>query len=236
MDQMNLLWAYQAEDMKADRLEREIRRSPVRQKMEKDRTLYLEKQQLHKKIEEKVASLQDRKDGIVDALKRAKDQLDALQSRYDAAPPTDLDGIRAMMGEVSRCLSTISHYEDELGKMGKEVQDSDKRADAIRRDALRLRTEFEQLKAQYEAEMPAKKAALDAQRALAEEKKAEISEVLLRQYLEVKKHIVPPLAMLNHDQCSGCNTSLPSALLHSVRNAGDTLVKCDSCGRLIVKL
>ena len=31
MEQLNMLWAYQQEDMKADRLAAEIRRSPTRQ-------------------------------------------------------------------------------------------------------------------------------------------------------------------------------------------------------------
>lgn len=235
MDQMNLLWAFQTEDMKADRLDREIRRSPLRQKMENDRTQYMEKQKQHKQIQEQIAQMADRKDAIRDALSRAQDQLNALQSRYDAAPPSDLDNIRSMMSEVSRCLETISRYEKEMDKIADRVRECDKRADVIRREGARLRSEFEQLKAQYDEEMPPKKALLDAQRAVVEEKKAEIPPVILAQYLEVKRRISPPLARLNIDQCSGCNTSLPSAVLHSVRNASDTLVTCVSCGRIIIR-
>ena len=39
MDQLTMLWEYQVEDIKADNLAQEIRRSPLRQKMEKDRDL-----------------------------------------------------------------------------------------------------------------------------------------------------------------------------------------------------
>ena len=234
MDQFNLLWAYQAEDMKADRLDREIRRNPLRQKMENDRTQYMEKQKQHKQIEEQVAQMGDRKDAIRDALNRAQDQLRALQNRYDTTPPTEMEAVRGMMGEVTRCLETITRYEKELEKIAERVREFDKRADSIRRDAVRLRSEFEQLKAQWEEEFPPKKAALEKQRAVAEAKKAEIAPELMAQYLEVKKRISPPLARLNGDQCSGCNTSLPSSVLHSVRNASDTLVSCVSCGRMII--
>lgn len=236
MDQMTLLWEFQAEDMKAERLEREIRRSPLRQKMESDRTLYMDRQKQHKQIEEQVAVLADRKDAIRDALTRSEDQLSGLQSRYEAAPPEDLEGTRALIKEVSRCMETIAHYEQELKRISSEVRECDQRANVIRAEAVRLRNEFEQLKAQYDKEMPPKKAALESQRAIVEEKKTAIPTDLLQQYLDVKKRIAPPLARLMNDQCSGCNTSLPSAVLHSVRNASDTLVKCVSCGRIIVKI
>ena len=236
MDQMTLLWAFQAEDMKAERLEREIRRSPLRQKMESDRTQYMEKQKQHKQIQEQVAQMADRKDAIRDALNRAQDQLQGLQTRYDTVASSDLDAIRGLMSEVSRCLETVHRYEKELDKIAERVRECDKRADVIRREGARLRSEFEQLKAQYDAETPAKKAALDAQRAIVEQQQAEIPPAVLAQYMEVKKRISPPLARLNVDQCSGCNTSLPSAVLHKVRNASDELVECESCGRIIIRM
>lgn len=235
MDQMTLLWAYQAEDMKADRLANEIRRNPLRQKMENDRTQYLERQKQHKQIENQVAVLADRKDAIRDALQRSQDQLRGLQARYDAAPPSDLDSVQSLIVEVKRCLDTISGYEQELRSISGRVREFDQRATTIRSEGMRLRSEFEKLKAQYDEQMPPKKAALEAQRAAVEQKKAEIPPELLAQYLEVKKRISPPLARLNGDQCSGCNTSLPSAVLHNVRNASDKLVHCVSCGRIIIR-
>ena len=236
MDQMNLLWAYQAEDMKADRLEREIRRSPLRQKMENDRTQYMEKQKQHKQIQDQVAQMGDRKDAIRDALTRSQDQLNALQKRYEVTPPTELEAVRAMAAEVNRCLDTITRYEKELEKISERVRDCDKRADAIRREGARLRAEFEQLKAQFDEQYPPQKAALEKQRAVVEQKKAEIDPVLLEQYLSAKKHITPPLSRLTNGQCSGCNTSLPSAVLNQLRNADEkTLVACESCGRFIIK-
>lgn len=236
MDQMTLLWAYQAEDMKAERMANEIRRNPLRQKMEQDRNQYLERQRQHKQIETQVAVLADRKDAIRDALQRAQEQLRTLQARYDAAPPTDLEGVQALIAEVRKCLDTISGYEKELRDIGNRVRELESRATTIRNEAARLRADFEQLKAQYDEQIPPKKTALDKQRAVVEQKRAEIPAELMAHYQEVKKRITPPLARLNGDQCSGCNTSLPSAVLHSVRNAGDTLVECVSCGRIILRV
>ena len=62
MDQLMMLWEYQVEDMKADKMANDIRRSPLRQKMENDRNLFMERQKQYKQIEEQVAVLIDRKD------------------------------------------------------------------------------------------------------------------------------------------------------------------------------
>lgn len=236
MDHLTMLWEYQVEDIKADRLSHEIRRNPLRQKMENDRALFMERQKQYKQVEEQISMLADRKDAIRDALRRCEEQLSALQARYEATPPTELDSVRSLIAEVNRCMETISGYETEMKRIATEVREQDQRGNGIRAEATKLRSEFEKLKAQYEEAIPPKKAALEAQKAVAEAKKAGIPEELMQQYQEVKKHITPPLARLNNGQCSGCNTALPSAVLHSVRNASDSLVKCVSCGRIIVKL
>ena len=56
---------------------------------------------------------------------------------------------------------------------------------------------------------------------------------LLEEYETIKKHITPPVARLTHGQCSGCNTSLPSATLSKIRNGA--LIECEPCGRMIIQ-
>ena len=62
MDQLAMLWQYQVEDRKADKLEQELSRSPLRQKMNTCRTQFNAKQKQYKQMEEQVAILSDRKD------------------------------------------------------------------------------------------------------------------------------------------------------------------------------
>ncbi len=236
MDQQTMLWEYQVEDMKADKMASDIRRSPLRQKMENDRNQYMERQKQHKQLEEQVAVLADRKDAIRDALARCEDQLKALQTRFETNPPSDLDEVRSLMNEVSKCNETIVNYEREMKRLVHEATTQNQRGMSLRTEAARLRSEFEQLKAQYDKEMPAKKAALDEQRAVAQAKADALPPALFESYQRVKKHITPPLSRLMNGQCSGCNTSLPSAVLHQVRNANEELVECVICGRLILRI
>ena len=72
MDQLAMLWQYQVEDRKADKLEQELSRSPLRQKMNTCRTQFNAKQKQYKQMEEQVAILSDRKDAIRDAITRCR--------------------------------------------------------------------------------------------------------------------------------------------------------------------
>ena len=234
MEQLAMLWEYQQEDMKADRLANEIKRNPLRQKLEQDRNLYMEKKQQHKQIQEQVAMMADRKDAIRDAIARCAEQYKTLLERYTNNPPEDLESAKALLNEVTRCRDTITSYESEMKRMVKDANEHNQRQRVLSHEAASLRAEFEQLKAQYDKENPEKKAALDAQRAVAKEKAEGIDPKLLEHYNTIRKHIVPPMARLIGDQCSGCNTSQPSALLRKIKS-GSEIVECETCGRMIIQ-
>ena len=234
MEQLAMLWEYQQEDMKADRLANEIKRNPLRQKLEQDRNQYLEKKNQHKQIQEQVAVLADRKDAIRDAIARCEEQLKGLTDRFANDPPQDLEAVRALMSEVARCKDTIASYEGEMKRMVKDVSDHSQKQRSLSHEAAGLRAEFERLKAQYDKESPEKKAALDAQRAVAKEKAQGIDPKLMEHYASIRKHILPPMARLIGDQCSGCNTSQPSALLRKIKS-GSEIVECETCGRMIIQ-
>ena len=232
--QLELMWAYQQEDMKADRIANEIRRSPTRQKLEKSRDFIMEQQKQYKQIEEQSAIMADREDAIHDAIARCEEQLNALAARFKANPPEDADSARAMLQEVSRLRDTIASYEQEISRIARDFNEHDKKQRSLRHEAAKAKVEFDQLKVVYEKESKEKKAALDAQRAVAAEKAKLVAKELMDEYMTIKKHIAPPMARLIGDQCSGCNTAQPSALLRKIKS-GTTLVECETCGRMIIQ-
>ncbi|MBQ8654922.1 MAG: hypothetical protein IJ507_08260 [Clostridia bacterium] len=232
--QLELMWAYQQEDMKADRIANEIRRSPTRQKLEKSRDFIMEQQKLYKQIDEQIAVLADRKDAIHDAIARCEEQLNALAAKVKANPPEDAESARALLQEVSKVRDTIASYEQEMSRIAKDFENSDRKQRSLRLEAAKAKQSFDQLKVVYEKESKEKKAMLDAQRAIAEEKAKSVARELMDEYLAIKKHIAPPMARLLGDQCSGCNTAQPSALLRKIKS-GTVLVECETCGRMIIQ-
>ena len=85
MDNFEALWAYQTEDIKADAIANAIRRSPVRQKLEKTRDLILDRQKQYKQIEVEITAMADRKDIIEQAVAHSETQLQALKEKFEEA-------------------------------------------------------------------------------------------------------------------------------------------------------
>ena len=233
MEKYEALWAFQEEDMKADAIAAAIRRSPTRQKLEKARDFILDRQKQYKQIEEDVSAMVDRKDIIAQAIARSREQLQALQKKYESNPPQTAEEIKALLSEVSRCRDTIRQYEVEISRIVKETDANDKLSRSVRLEAANAKKTFDQLKSDYEEESKSKKGELEAQRAKAKELMDQVDPKLLEEYETIKKHISPPVARLTHGQCSGCNTSLPSAILSRIK--GGTLVECETCGRMIIQ-
>ena len=233
MEKYEALWAYQTEDMKADAIANAIKRSPTRQKLEKARDFILDRQKKYKQIEEDVSAMVDRKDIIAQAVDRAREQLQVLQTRYENEALATPEEVKALLSEVSRCRDTIRQYEAEISRIVKETDSNDKLQRSVRLEAANAKKAFDQLKADYEEESKSKKGELDAQRARARELMDQVDPALLEEYETIKKHISPPVARLNHGQCSGCNTSLPSATLSKIKNGA--LIECETCGRMIIQ-
>ena len=233
MEKFEALWAYQAEDIKADNIANEIKRSPTRQKLEKARDFILDRQKKYKQIEEDVSAMVDRKDIIAQAVDRAREQLQVLQTRYENEALSTPEEVKALLSEVSRCRDTIRQYEAEISRIVKETDSNDKLQRSVRLEAANAKKAFDQLKADYEEESKSKKGELDAQRARARELMDQVDPALLEEYETIKKHISPPVARLTHGQCSGCNTSLPSATLSKIKNGA--LIECETCGRMIIQ-
>lgn len=233
MEKYEALWAYQAEDMKADAIANAIKRSPIRLKLEKARDFILDRQKKYKQIEEDVSAMVDRKDVIAQAVGRAQEQLKVLQNRYENEPLETPEEVKSLLAEVSRCRDTIRQYEAEISRIVKETDANDKLQRSVRLEAANAKKTFDQLKADYEEESKSRKGELDAQRAKARELMEQVDPALLVEYETIKKHISPPVARLTHGQCSGCNTSLPSATLSKIRNGA--LIECETCGRMIIQ-
>jgi predicted nucleic acid-binding Zn-ribbon protein len=233
MANFEALWAYQTEDIKADAIANAIRRSPVRQKLEKTRDLILDRQKQYKQIEEDIAGMADRKEIIAEAVARSQEQLQALQDRFDSNPPQTAEEIKAFLAEVSHCRETIRQYEVEINRIVRESSSHEDLQRSVRVEAANAKKEFDQLKIDYEEESRVKKAELEEQRAKAKALEDAVDPALLEEYNTIKRHISPPVARLTHGQCSGCNTSLPSAVLSRIKNGA--LVECETCGRMIIQ-
>ena len=233
MDKFEALWAYQTEDIKADAIANEIRRSPIRQRLEKSRDFIMECQKQYKQFEENIAAIADRKDVLEQALEKAIGRLEDLQARMEQTDPEDEAAVASLRDEAGEIRDQLRSFEKELNHMNSDSAAGDRQLRALRVDAAKAKQTFDQLKVDYENESKLKKADLEQQRARVRALEGTVDPELMAEYNAIKKHTTPPVARLQYGQCSGCNTSLPSAILSRIKNG--TLVECETCGRMIIQ-
>ena len=227
------LWAYQTEDLKAEAIATEIKRSPIRMKLEKSRDFIVERQKQYKQIEDSIAAIVDRKDVLFQALENVMAQIEAQKARMEGLDPEDEDAVSALRDEVAKSREEVRSFEKELNQMNRDSAGYDKQLRSVRLDLAKAKQTFDQMKMDYENESKVKKEQLEQQRARVKALEGNVPPDLMAEYLAIKKHTTPPVVRLQYGQCSGCNTSLPSATLSKIKNGA--LVECETCGRMIIQ-
>jgi hypothetical protein len=235
MEQIEMLWEFQQADMEADALENEIKRSPNRLALKKNRDFLLDQQNLIKQMEEQVAEMLDRVDVITDAIALQQEQLRALQARLTDAPPENLEQARTFAHETQRLMGDIQNYEQEMRRIQQDAADNERTQKEISIKFTKVKAEYEKQKIEYEEEYKGQMKTLEDKRRVAQDKGKDIEPAMMDRYLEIKKHCIPPVARLVNGQCGGCFMGLPQVTLRNFK-AGAKLIECESCGRMIVPL
>lgn len=235
MEQTELLWQYQAADMAADALESEIKRSPARVALKKNREFLVEQQNAVKRMEEEIAEMVDRVDVIKLAIGRMEDQLNALNKRMQETPPTDLAQAQEMNRDAQKLLGDLSSFEQEMQRIQKDAADRDQKEKEIRVKYAKVKAEYDKQKVEYEALYKEQMKGLEEKRAAAQKKTEGIDEALLSKYKQIKQHCSRPVAKLYGDQCGGCNMDLPQASLRALKG-GAKIIECENCGRMLIEM
>ena len=229
---LDALWNYMQYDMEADRFENGMRNSPNRLKLLKQRDFLLEQQNNMKKVESNVAVMSDRLEAVRDEADRLQGVLAKLTEELREHPPETMEEIEKQLGAAQKLEGTLRQYEQELARMRKESEQLDRMQRDIRTSAARTKTEYDELKRSYEVEFKDAQVKLAELKARAEEEGKAIDPTMMARYRQIKQHAMPPMAKLNGDRCGGCNMSLPAATRDHL-NAGNDIVECDNCGRIL---
>ena len=227
------LWTFQTEDLKAEAIATEIKRSPTRMKLEKARDFIMDRQKLYKQIEDSISAISDRKDFLFKALEGAIAEIENQKERMTDLDPEDEEAVATLRADVARARDEIRSFEKELNQMNADSVNYDRQLRSVRVEAARAKQNFDQLKADYENESRVKKEELEQQRARVKALEGSVDPDLMKEYLAIRKHTTPPVVRLQYGQCSGCNTSLPSATLSKIKSGA--LVECETCGRMIIQ-
>ncbi len=234
MDQMELLWNYQQADMAVDRFEREMHRSPNRQKLVKHREFLLSQQEAMKRIESDVEGMGERMEAIRGEVIRLEEELKDLQDTLTEEEPETIEIARKSLSYAQKLVGGINRCEQELHKIRKDAEARDRQQHEIRVRAAKARAEFDKLKVVYDAEYKAQSEELAGLKAAAAKAASGIPAELLEKYKQIKQHSIPPIAkLLDGNRCGGCNMNLPQVVLRNIRT-GAKSVECENCGRIVL--
>lgn len=235
MEQTELLWEFQQADMAADAFETEIKRSPTRIALKKNRDFLMEQQNAVKRMEEEIAEMVDRVDVIKLAISRIEEQLGTLKKRMEDTPPENVSQAQDMNRDAQKLLSNLGSYEQEMRRIQQDAADRDRLEKEIRVKYAKVKGEYDKQKVAYEAEYKEQLKALEEKKRIAQEKSKGIEPAFLEKYQSIKLHCVPPVAKLFGDQCGGCNMSLPQVTLRKIKG-GTKIIECETCGRMIIQM
>ncbi|MDO4546625.1 MAG: C4-type zinc ribbon domain-containing protein [Clostridia bacterium] len=230
--QLDLLWSYMQLDMEADKFENNMRQSPTRQKLLKNRTFLVDQQNNMKRIEDDITTMLDRFDALKDAASRLTETLAQQQKAFEDNPPSDLEQVDKMVSSMQKLIDTLQGYEQELAKMKRDAETRNRQQKEIRVRAAKAKAEYDQLKEVYNVEFKEDSEKLKNLRENAEKGEAGIDKALLDKYRTIKQHVTPPMAIMSGNQCGGCFMTLPEVMLRDIR-AGERIIECDNCGRII---
>ncbi|MED9958383.1 MAG: hypothetical protein UFE80_04235, partial [Christensenellales bacterium] len=152
MDQIQLLWNYQQADMTADRFEREMRKSPNRQKLLKNREFLLSQQEAMRRIEGEVEAMAERMEGLRAQVMSLEEELKDLQDTLEEEEPETIEIARKSLSSAQKIVNAISRCEQELTKIRKDAETRDRQQHEVRVRAAKVRAEFDALKKVYDLE------------------------------------------------------------------------------------
>lgn len=231
---MNLdaLWNYMQFDLEADKFGSDMRQSPKRQLLLKDRNFLKEQQTNIVKIENDVSTMNDRMEAIRDEVERLNKFLAEQRARLESEPPKTAEEIEERVTAIEKVLESMKHYEQELSKMRKDADARDRQQKEIRVRAAKTKAEYDAVKLEYDKEYADDTVKLKNLRARAEAEEKKTDPADLEKYKSIKAHVTPPMAKMMNNQCSGCFMALPLGTLRDLKS-GEHMVTCDNCGRIL---
>lgn len=231
---MNLdaLWNYMQFDLEADKFGSDMRQSPKRQLLLKDRNFLKEQQTNIVKIENDVSTMNDRMEAIRDEVERLNKLLAEQRARLESEPPKTAEEIEERVTAIEKVLESMKHYEQELSKMRKDADARDRQQKEIRVRAAKTKAEYDAVKLEYDKEYADDTVKLKNLRARAEAEEKKTDPADLEKYESIKAHVTPPMAKMMNNQCSGCFMALPLGTLRDLKS-GEHMVTCDNCGRIL---
>ena len=235
MNKLDALLRYHEAELAFDKLENRLKTSPERQKLNK---LYgfLSEQQAQ------VNGIRSQLEARHTSVTKLTAQFDELQKQYElelseiSVMENDEQVTSEEMAESRRALEGLL---EQITTARRELYDTLAWIESATGEyketyarAGKAKKEYDELRMQCDELMKSAQPEIDAAKAVIASAEKDVDKALLKKYALVKSHHAVPIAKVENNQCSGCNMSLPTAVVKRV-STGLSLVECENCGRIL---
>lgn len=235
MSKLDALLAYQETELQKEQVENAVRSTPARVQLTRLHKLLKTQQATIARLSEElevrgaqVRRLTERTAQLEKQLSLENGELETMlqDEESTAEEMTELRGdIEKLNREMSAAIREAKTLLEELEKAVEEYQKT-------RRTAGKAKKEYDQLRAVCEKEKEDSASELAAFDAKLEKIAKDIEPLLMQRYRRAKQHHGVPVVKVEAGKCSGCNMSLPMAVLKRLAVQG-TIIECENCGRLL---
>lgn len=226
------LWEYQTADMELTRFEEELKKSKLRMELIAVRNKVMDQQNRYKKLEQDLVNGLTQCEKIADEYKRAYAEAERITNRFDTLETDDLNIVRNLYKELDEVNKKLNLLRKDLTVLNELADGSSKKIKEIREKLTKGKEEFDNLKQQHDQELSALAPELKKRKEVVTKLESGVDKALLERYKKIKRNRLNPVAVVENDQCSGCNMKLPSLVLRRLKE-NESIVECESCGRIL---
>ncbi|MFZ5973939.1 MAG: zinc ribbon domain-containing protein [Bacillota bacterium] len=232
MKKLDALWRYQLADLEYDKLENQLKNSKARQNLLRIRKFLIDQQDRLLKMEgdaeKKLARLKE----MMEQFDHQNSLFTEMEAGYEDAPKDDLESVNAMLNEYTKVQSEIVLIRRELYALMQDLKGAETKLQDMRSKISKARRDFAKFKEEHNKELEASADELGRLQSAVKAVEKEVDPALLERYKEIKKNKSAPLALIEADQCGGCNMTLPSLMVSQVQE-GSQIFECENCGRIL---
>ena len=235
MTKLEYLLMYQKADLKKQQLENSLRTTESRQKLNKITKLLREQQTAIQKLTEEakgqqnaLAKLLSQQDGLTHELELNRSEMETLEADEEVTAE-----------ELTEFRQDVERLNRELGRLEKDVKALLEQLERISNDFQKARSlggrakkEYDRLKAVCEVEKNESAASISAATKEMETVERQVDPTFLAKYKKARVHHNMPVVPVVNEKCSGCNMSIPMAVIKKLTSQ-ETVLECENCGRIL---
>lgn len=235
MTKLEYLLMYQKADLKKQQLENNLRTTESRQKLNRITKLLREQQTAIQKLTEDADAQQNALSRLLSQQEGLAHELELNHSEMETLEADD----QVTAEELTEFRQDVERLNLELGRLEKDVKGLLEQLEKTSADFQKARSlggrakkEYDRLRAVVEVEKA--EGAADIATAIKEMETVErqVDPTFLAKYKRARVHHSMPVVPVVNEKCSGCNMSIPMAVIKKLSNQ-ENVMECENCGRIL---